>query len=82
MRIKKKSPLEGIFKTRRTNLRQLARAFRTYKALALQIGLTEALLNQICGDNSVRTIDDALARQIEKRLDIPTGCLDSKDIFK
>jgi predicted component of type VI protein secretion system len=80
MRVKKNN-LEEIFKTRRANLRQLARAFRTRKDFALEIGITEALLMQISGDNSVRTIHDALARQIEKRLDIPAGCLDSPTLF-
>ena len=82
MQCKKKCPSEELFKTRRANLRQLFRAFQNYQAMALELGISEALLQQIIGDNSTRTIDEKQARGFEKRLLIPALSLDSKKLFE
>jgi len=73
---------EEIFKNRRTNLRLLSRSFPTKKAMAAQIGFSEGLLRQIIGDNSTRTIDETLARKIERKLSIPAGSLDKSKLFE
>lgn len=78
----KKTKLEEIFKTRRSSLRLVSRSFSSYLNMSLQLGISEALLTQIIGDNSTRTIDEPLARTLEKKLSIPAGSLDSPKLFE
>lgn len=78
-----------IKEIRRENLRLLAKDKGGQARLAELLGMSLSYLGQIIGKNPVKGIGDAIARRVEKELELPHGWMDqahslstmSPDIF-
>lgn len=65
-----------IKEIRRENLRLLAKEKGGQARLAEMLGMSLSYLGQIIGKNPVKGIGDAIARRVEKELELPHGWMD------
>lgn len=75
MRVKRHG-LERVFRVRLANLRGQVALYGTQAALARALGVSEAHLTRVIGENPVKTIGEKMARDYETKLRLPSGTLD------
>ena len=64
---------------RHANLLDLERQLGTLEALAAKAGVSSGYLSQIKNKHKGRGMGKAVARRIEKKLDLPKGWMDTRD---
>lgn len=80
----KRRAIEKIFEMRRTNVRYLCGYYfdSSWAEFARYIAVSPQFLNQLAGPNPVRSISEKTARDIERKMRLPTFYLDQKHNFK
>ena len=74
------APTMDVYRTRRENLRDLARTWGGPTSLAKKLGHSNgSYLAQLIGPNPSREVSEKTAREIEKRLGLPVGWMDQEN---
>ena len=72
-------PMLSVYQIRRENLRGLAKQWGGPTSLARKLGHTNgSYLAQLIGPNPSREISEKVAREIEARLKLPVGWMDTE----
>ena len=72
------APLDPVYAARRANLRLLVGQNGTVKTLGLRLGYTNGtFISQMTGEPPMRAISEKVARDMEKKLALARGWMDT-----
>jgi len=75
--------MNSVYPTRRENLRRLMGEWGGPTSLAKKLGHSNgSYIAQLAGPNPSREVSEKVAREIEKKLQLPAGWMDAKQTLK